>query len=193
MTGPRPSFDTTHAIRFDLARGAVQASKHDERLLLVPSSALDDLILSASAEAVDALARSMGAAIGRRAAARLAADGAGDGSPAAVRASVDDVVTQIAGEAALAGVGSFSLERWGRAMVAVLENSPLPAVFLPPLVAAALESAAGRAVACMLLERDERVARVLVASESAVARVRDRMADGAGWSEAIAALHGGRS
>ena len=48
MNGHRPSFDSTHAVRFDLAQGAVRAAHHEERLLLVPSSVLDDLILSAS-------------------------------------------------------------------------------------------------------------------------------------------------
>lgn len=184
MNGHRPSFDSTHAVRFDLAQGAVRAAHHEERLLLVPSSVLDDLILSASAETVDALARSMGAAIGRRAAARIGADTDG---------SVGSFVAQLAGEAAISGVGSWSLERWGRAMVVVVEHSPLPTALLAPLVASALEAAAGRAVWCTLLVRDERAARVLVASENGVARVKAAIASGTSWGEALTMLHGGRS
>jgi hypothetical protein len=189
MNGQRHSFDSTHAIRFDLASGAVRAANHDERLLLVPSSALDDLILSASAETVDAFGRSLGSVIGRRAAARL-----GSGGADVVRAaSVESVVAQLAGEAAVAGVGVLALERWGRAMVVLVEDSPLPAPLLAPVVASALEAAAGRPVSCTLLARDGRSARVLVGSEGAVARVREAIAAGKSWGEAIVMLHGGRS
>jgi hypothetical protein len=184
MNGQRPSFDSTRAVRFDLAQGAVRAAHHDERLLLVPSSALDDLILSASPEAVDALARSMGSAIGRRAAARIGAEAA---------TSVASFVEQLAGEAALSGVGSLSFERWGRAMVVVVEHSPLPTALLAPLVSSALEAAAGRPVWSTLLVRDERSARLVVASESGVARVRAAMAGGTSWGQALTMLHGGHS
>jgi hypothetical protein len=184
MTTSTPSFDSTHAVRFDLARGSVRAGTHEERLLLVPSSAFDDLILSASPEAVDVLGRSVGRAIGRRVAARI------EPGPGA---SAEAFVTQLAGEGAIAGVGSLSLERWGRAMVVVLEHSPLPTAFLCPLVAAAIEAASGRAVWCTLLVRDAAAARVLVASESAAARVRDWIGSGMPGGDALTKLHGGRA
>jgi hypothetical protein len=184
MTIQGPSFDSTRAVRFDLAHGTVRAANHEERLVLVPSSALDDLILSASPEAVDALARSIGAAIGRRALARIGSESA---------PSVEAFVTQVAGEAAVAGVGALSVERWGRAMVVLLEHSPLPTALLSSAVAAALEAASGRRVFCATLMRDETVARVLVASESGTARVREWMASGLAWGEALAKLHGGRA
>jgi len=189
MAGQHPSFDATRAIRFDLAAGAVRATNHDERLLLVPSSALDDLILSAPADTVDAFGRSLGAAIGRRAAARLGPEGA-DGARSA---AIESVITQLAGEAALAGVGVLAFERWGRAMVVLVEGSPLPAALLAPLVASAIEEVAGRAVACTLLARDARTARVLVGSDRAVARVRDAIAAGTSWGDAMVMLQGGRS
>jgi hypothetical protein len=184
MTSQGPSFDSTHAIRFDLAQGAVRAANHEERLVLVPSSALDDLILSASPEAVDALARSIGTAIGRRAAARI-------GSGASV--PVDAFLTQLAGEAAIAGIGALSVERWGRAMVVVVEHSPLPTALLCTTVASAIEGAAGRRVFCTMLARDEAVSRVLVASESAISRVREWIAAGVAWGDALTKLHGGRA
>jgi hypothetical protein len=184
MTPHTPSFDSTHAVRFDLALGSVRAGNHEERLLLVPSSALDDLILSASAEAVDGFARAIGAAIGRRVAARV-----GSGSDS----SVEAFVVQLAGECAIAGVGTVALERWGRAMVVVLEHSPLPTAFLCPVVAAAIEAAAGRSVSCMLLTRDNAAARVLVTSEGAAARAREWIASGLPWGEALTRLQGGRA
>src|SRR6185312_6690542 len=105
-----PSFNPSHAVRFDLPKGEVRAAGSDERLALVPLAALLDLALSAPAEAVEALARALGASIGRRAAVRIT-------EPRS--ASIDAFVTQLAGEAALAGIGTLAVERWGRALIVV--------------------------------------------------------------------------
>ena len=147
------SFNATQSVRFDLVHGAVRAGASDDRLLLVPLAALVDLADAAPPAAVEALGRALGAAIGRRAAARM-----GD----ATGTSLEGFVTQLAGEAALAGVGVLSIERWGRALVVVLEDSPLPGALVAALVGAALEAASGRKVATALLSHDARAARVLV-------------------------------
>jgi hypothetical protein len=177
-----PSFDPTHAVRFDLPHGAVRAGGDGgERVLLVPTSALDDLVLSASPEAVEGLGRALGSAIGRRAAMRM--------DPAT--AGIDAFVTQLAGEAALAGVGALSIERWGHALVVVVDDSPLSGALLAPLIAAAIEAASGRHVACALLSRDEKAARVLVGSDAGIVRIREWIAAGIPWGEALVKLHGG--
>jgi hypothetical protein len=177
------SFDATGAVEFDLSHGAVRAGSNREPVLLLPCSALDDLALSAPAEA-EALGRSLGAAIGKRAALRL-------GEPH--EASVEGFVAQLAGECALAGIGVVSIERWGRALVVVIEESPLAGPLLAPLVAAAIESALGKPVSSALLSRDARMARVLVASEGAVKQVQKATAAGTPWGEALTQLHAGRS
>jgi hypothetical protein len=177
-----PVFDPTHAVRFDLRHGSVSTGGEGERVLLVPSSALDDVVLSAPPEAVEALGRALGSSIGRRAAARM-------GDPGG--AAVDTFVTQLAGEAALAGVGALSIERWGHALVVVVADSPLVGTLLAPLVASAVEAASGRSVACALLSRDEQAARILVGSAGGVARVREWIAAGMPWGEALVKLHGG--
>jgi hypothetical protein len=174
------SFDPTHAVRFDLPRGSVRAGGEGDRVLLVPTAALDDVVLSAPPEAVEALGRALGAAIGRRAAARM-------GDPQS--APIDAFVTQLGGEAAISGVGLLSIERWGRALVVLVEDSPLVGTLLSPLVASALEAAVGRRVWCTLLSRDEHVARILVGSERAVGRVREWIASGHAWGEALFMLH----
>ena len=179
-----PSFDSTHAVRFDLARGSVRTRGDDDRVLLLPTAALDDLVLSASPEAVDALGRALGGAIGRRAAARL-------GDPQS--ATVEAFVAQLAGEAAIAGVGALGVERWGRALVVVVEDSPLVGTLLVSMVASALEAASGRRTWCTLLSRDDRVARILVGSERSIGRVREWIASGVAWSEALAKLQGGEA
>lgn len=166
------SFDPTHAVRFDLPNGSVRAGgESGERVLLVPTNALDDLVLSAPPEAVEALGRALGAAIGRRAALHVSVNDA----------PIDVFVTQLAGEAAIAGVGALSIERWGRALVVVVEDSPLVGTLLAPLVASAVEAASGRRVSCALLSRDEHAARVLLASDRGVAQVRKWIASGIPW------------
>ena len=179
-----PSFDPTHAVRFDLPQGRVHAGGDGERVLLVPTGAIDDLALSAPAEAVEALGRAIGTSIGRRAARRL-----GD----AQAASVEAFVTQLAGEFAVSGVGVLSVERWGRALVVVVAGSPLNGTLLAPLVAAAIEASSGRGVACTLLFRDEHMARLLIGGVAGVDRVREWVASGMVWAEALSRLQGGRS
>jgi hypothetical protein len=179
-----PSFDPVRAVRFDLPHGSVRTGGEGERVLLLPTAALDDILLSAPAEAVETLGRVLGAAIGRRAAARMV-------DPSAV--PIDAFVTHLAGEAAIVGIGALSVERWGRALVVVVADSPLIGTLLAPLVASAVEAASGRSVACTLLSRDEHAARILVASADGVGRVREWIASGMPWGEALVKLHGGRS
>src|SRR5580704_5073336 len=138
------TFDPTHAVRFDVPRGSVRAGTDDDRVLLVPTAALDEIARSAAPQTVEALGRALGAAIGRRAAARI-----GDGSAA----SAEEFVTQLAGEAAVAGVGVLGVERWGRALVVVIAESPLAGSLLSPLVASAVEAATGRRCWGTLLSR----------------------------------------
>jgi hypothetical protein len=178
------SFDPTRAVRFDLSQGSVKAGRDAEPVLLVPCAALEALVRSASAEAVEALGRAMGAAIGRGVVAALQ-------DPKS--ATMEVFLTHFAGEGALAGVGLLSIERWGRALVVVIERSPLPGALLAPLVAAAMETTFGRKVHCTLLSRDERAARVLVASERAIDRVRAALATGTPWAQALGMLHGGKA
>jgi hypothetical protein len=178
------SFDPTRAVRFDLPRGSVRTGAEGDRVLLVPTSALEDIVLSAPTEAVEALGRALGSAIGRRAAARMA-------NPQA--AGIEEFVTHLAGEAAVAGIGVLSVERWGRALVVVVEDSPLVGTLLGLLVSSAIEAASGRRAWTTLLSRDERAARILVASERAVGRVREWIASGVAWGESLAKLHGGGS
>jgi hypothetical protein len=175
-------FDPTHAVRFDLPSGSVRAGGAGEgdRVLLVPAAALDGIVLSAPPEAVEALGRALGAAVGRRAAARMSD---------AEAASIEAFVAQLAGEAAVAGVGVLSVERWGRALVVVVEDSPLVGTLLGPFVASAIEAASGRRVWSTLLSRDERVARLFVGGERAVGRVRESIAAGHAWGAVLVKLH----
>ena len=177
-----PSFDAAHSIQFDLGRGSVRSGREEDCVVLVPAKALAHIVAAAPPAAVDALARALGDAIGRRARARL---------DDAATASVEAVVTQLAGEAALAGIGSLSVERWGRAVVVRIDGTPMPAPLLAPLVASALEATFGRQIWCVLLSGGGDDARVLVASEGGVERVRAWLASGVPWGDALSRLQGG--
>ncbi|MDP9033376.1 MAG: hypothetical protein M3O50_01095 [Myxococcota bacterium] len=175
------SFDPTHAVRFDLPHGTVRAAGEDEALLLIPAAALNGLARSAVPEAVEALGLKMGSALGRRVALRMI-DPHG--------ASVEEFVTELAGQAALCGLGALSIERWGRALVVTLEQSPLDGAIIGPLVAAAIEAAAGTRVWCAVLSVDDRASRIFVGSHSGVTRVREWLASGLAWGAVVARLHG---
>src|SRR5689334_22347123 len=115
---PDLRFDPSQALTFDLAHGLVHLEGAPSRLL-VPADGLLVLARAAGPAAVATFGRSLGDAMGRRVASRLAeAEG--------VRAAtVEVVVEHLGGELALIGLGSLGLERWGRALVMVVDQSPL--------------------------------------------------------------------
>ena len=175
-------FDPTHAVRFDLPRGSVTAGT-DERHVLLPCAALDDLVLIAGTEAACAVGRALGSSIGTRIAGRL-------GGPDALRGtSIERVVTDIARELAVTGLGAVSVERWGRALVVAVER---PAVadlpFLASIIEGVLVGASGAPVRCVSLGREGMVVRVLVASERAVGRARTMLDQGTAWGEVLSRL-----
>jgi hypothetical protein len=176
-----PSFKSAQAVRFDLPHGAVRAASGDDRFVLVPTAALVELARTAPAEAVATLGRGIGAGVGRRAAARIGETKA---------STLEEFITQLAGEAALAGVGVWSIERWGRALVVVVTEGPAGGPMLAAIVGSAVEAASGRTVSSTLLSSDDGVARVLIASDRAVDRVRQWIGSGVSWGDAIAKLHG---
>src|SRR5262245_38721231 len=114
---PDLRFDPSKAVTFDLSHGLVHLEGAPSRLL-VPSDALVLLAKAAGPEAAAMFGRSLGEAMGRRVASRLAATEGVSSTP------VEVVVDHLGGELALAGLGSLGLERWGRALVLVVDQSP---------------------------------------------------------------------
>jgi hypothetical protein len=178
-------FDPTHAVAFDLARGLVHVDGAPG-YAVVPGDALSALWSSAPEAARAAFASSVGHEIGRRTALRM-------GGAQAVRASsAETVLEQVGGEIALAGLGATSFERWGRALVVVLSGSPLGEsgdTLLETLFATAIGTATGAAVRAASLGREGGTSRFLLSGEAGVARVREMIARGAGWREAVVGLH----
>lgn len=179
---PGPAFDPSGAVRFDLKSGAASDAGGD-RLVLLPKAALEAI----GPEALGRLGGALGRACGARAAARL-------GGAAGVRAGqLEIVVSHLAGELALVGFGAVHIERWGRALVLVVENAVIASdAFVGSVLAAALEGATGTAVFVASLSdaagsRPEG-GRFFVGAEQTVNKVRAMLAQGTPWAEALGAI-----
>jgi hypothetical protein len=178
-----PSFDPTGALRFDLKSGSASDSR-GARLVLVPSDALESL-------GSDALA-AIGLQIGRACGARLAARLGGDGGVRA--AALEVAVSHLSGELALAGIGAVHIERWGRAMVAIVANpSVSDDAFIGGVLSGALSAASGREVSAAALGHEGQEARYFLGSAATAERVHELVASGKGYADVVAILQGGSS
>lgn len=179
-----PAFDPNGAVRFDLKNGAA-ADARGARLMVLPAAALED-IEQEHPEAVEAIGEALGRACGARVAARL-------GGESGVRnATLEIVVSHLAGELAVAGFGSLHLERWGRALVCVVTNPALAGdAFCGAVLAAAVGAAAGRTLAAAPLGRDGGALRFFLGSKATAERVRALVAEGKGYADAVSAVQGG--
>jgi len=177
------SFDPTGAVRFDLRSGSASDSR-GERLVLVPSAALDLLSSEALAKIGEHLGRECGASV----AARL-------GGESGVRASdVETVISHLAGELAIAGIGAVHVERWGRALLVVVSNASVnDDAFVGAVLAAAMSAASGRGVAAAALGRNAGEARYFLGSAATAERVRGLVGQGQSYAEVVASLQGGAS
>lgn len=175
-------FDPSRAVKFDLGRGVVQLDGSDGRVL-VPADTLLALCTSAGEEATRDFGRTLGSEIGRRAAGRL-------GSTA--EAGLEDVLEHLGGDLALGGFGSLGIERWGRALVMTVNDSPLGAAgdaLLAAVLEGAIQRALGRDASVVPLAREGEWARLLVVGDKAAAKVRGWLAEGVAWGDALARLH----
>lgn len=187
------SFDPNKAVTFDLPAGQVRlaAGTDNDAAVIVPAAALSAVATAAGETATRELGRAMGRMLGARVSNRLE-------SPARVRdASLDRVVAELATELAIVGLGTLSLERWGRALVVTVSDSPVEGAAGDTLLAAVVEgmlgAASGREVRTLPLARDGRMLRVLVANVASIERVIGWMNDGVSWGDAITRLHAPRT
>ncbi|HMJ14742.1 MAG TPA: hypothetical protein VK524_25195 [Polyangiaceae bacterium] len=179
-----PSFDPSHSVQFDLARGRVALDATDARLL-VPPLALLDLCQSAGQDAIRAFGRQIGVEVGRRVAQRL-----GSGLD---RLGVASFIEHLGGDLALIGLGSLAAERWGRALILMMSDSPLGQegdALLAAVLEGAIERALVRQANVLALQREAGQTRFLVVSVEAAAKVRGWLAGGQSWGEVLARLNG---
>lgn len=174
-------FNPSHSVAFHLDRGRIGLQGSGERLL-VPADAVLALCASAGPEGTADFGRRIGTEAGRRAAERL-----GD----VQGASVDSVVNHLGGDLALLGLGSLSLERWGKALVLSVSHSPFGPggdTLLAAVLTGALQRAFGRDTGVVRLVRDDAVVRFLVTSPRGAERVQRWLDEGVQWGEALARL-----
>jgi len=183
-----PPFDASKAVTFDLSRGQIQKDDADARLLISAPS-LMALCQAAGADAAAAFGRSAGDSIGAAILLRFERAGA-----SVKEASIEAIVEHLGGELAIAGFGALSLERWGRAMVLVVDRGPAGSEgdkLLAPLLAAAVSRATKVEVRCVRLARDGDRARFLVTGSKGAEKVREWLLAGIPWGEALVRLHPG--
>lgn len=178
---PGPAFDPTGAVRFDMKRGAASDAR-GERLVLLPAAALEGLERS-NPGAVAFLGLEVGRACGQRVAANL-------GGESGVRSStLENVITHLAGELALAGVGAVHLERWGKAMVLVVDHPGVSSdAFIGAALSGAIGNATGRDVSVAPLTREGATARFFVGSPQTVTKARSLLAQGQSWPDVLGVL-----
>jgi hypothetical protein len=194
-------YDPSKAVTFDLESGLIyldsaRSPSAAPPRVLIPADALCALCVAAGPAAAAAFGRELGAAMGRRVAGRLAAPHpatpADPGHAGVQAAPLEVMVDHLGAELALAGLGTLGIERWGRALVVVLDRSPLGPqanALLEAILEGAVEASAGRAAAAVLLARDAVRARLFIGSGAAADRVRAWLAQGVSWGEALVKLH----
>lgn len=177
--------DVSGSVRFDLPSGTVRLAD-DEAALVLPVAVLSQLVHAAPAAAREDVGRALGAHLGRGIVRRAG------GGRALLEGTAEQAVTWLAAELAVAGLGTCALERWGKALVVQVDDSPLAGApeFLACVVEGALAAATGRALSCAKLGGEGRV-RVLVSSAGAAARVRGWLEQGTNEGEALARLQSG--
>ncbi len=185
------SFDAARSVRFDLARGHVELSDGEPQVL-IPLSALSTLLAGACDGR--ALGRAVGVGAMGRVAMRLLPKGSAgyDAREAVRRASLETVVDVLGGELAILGLGSLRIERWGDALLFVLDPHELDERsddFVCGIFEGALSSTSDRDVSALVIDRSGTSLRVLAANPRAVAHAARLLKVGSFFTEIVSMLH----
>lgn len=185
-------FDASEAVTFDLAYGHIHLDGAPTRVM-VPAQSLVALCQAAGEEETATLGHAIGDAMGRRALHRISGDAA-DKKEAVRKAGLEKVVEHLAGELALLGYGALGAERWGRALVFVIDQSPLGEEgdgLLGEILQAAVHALVGHNGRMVRLHREGVRARFLLVSAAQINGVRERLQRGESWGSVLATLHQG--
>ena len=183
------AFNPSEAVTFDLAFGHVHLDGAPTRVM-VPADALVALCIAAGDAAAANMGHAIGEAMGRRVGVRLA-DGAASREGAVGASKLEDVVSHLAGELAITGIGALSVERWGKALVLVVDQSPLGQdgdLLLAEILQAAMAALTGGPIRVIRLHRDGVRARFLSVAPAVAEAVRQRIDKGQVWGSLLAAL-----
>lgn len=168
---------------FELDRGCVSFGADAQ--LLVPAESLIAICKAAGLTAAQTLGRSIGAAAGRRLAARLGQDQG---------AFFAEAVDALGAEIGWLGLGLLVGERWGRALVLRIDGGPLEMEpeaepLLTGIVAGAIEAWTGRVAHAAVIDRVAGRIRILVGGVRAVELARELVSGGADHYEVIRRIH----
>lgn len=176
---PDPKPKLAGAVRFDLPTGTVSGTG-GERMLLVPTKALDEAFRVGGAAAGTAVATLVGQACGERAATAFG------GAAAVVSASIESVATTLGAELSLAGLGVLEIERWGRALVLAVHHPVTEnALLVAAMCQGAMHAATGRELTCVALGSEGGVTRILVASKATADRAKAFVEKGESWRSIV--------
>ncbi|MCC6522974.1 MAG: hypothetical protein IT373_09960 [Polyangiaceae bacterium] len=184
------AYDPTEAVTFDLQYGHVHLDGAPTRVM-VPSDALVALCRAAPPAAAAAFGDAMGHAMGKRAAGRIAGDGK-DRLAAARGATLETVVTELAAEFALVGIGALGIERWGKVLVLIHDQSPLGEDgdgLIAEILQSAFSTIGGKAARIVRLQRVGVRARLAVLNAATADEARARLGRGESWGSVLADLH----
>ncbi|MCU0691122.1 MAG: hypothetical protein MUF54_06960 [Polyangiaceae bacterium] len=181
----RIPFDPSGAVTFDLSTGQVNLGQGPARVL-VPPQELTALCVAAGQDATRRFGRAMGAQIAERMKQRL-----GTAPDALAQVTIESFVEHLSGEFGLMGLGVVGIERWGRALVCVVDHPGLSPAFTASVLEGALDATSGRKVACAQLMTAGTRTRMVVTSEPMALRVAAWLAQGASWGEVLVKLHAG--
>ena len=180
-------FEAAHAVRFDINRGQVFSGPEWQRCL-VPVGALQSLLEGSGPEG----SRAFGAQLGGEAAVRIQSR---LGSTESL--SLRTVVDHIAGEIALFGLGSLTVERWGSALVFCHRECPLSragAVVLSAFVESLVQRLWSRDCrAVVLQESPESGLRLLVVGQATAGRVQGWQDERLGMGQILERLNQGQA
>ncbi len=180
-------FDASTAVTFDLPHGHVRLPD-ESRGVLIPVSAILEVCRPENAAVAATLAQAIGEVIGRAVKDQLA-----DLNETVRGAPLEAIVDYLDGCWAVAGLGRLRFERWGSALVVVVDDVPFGEVgdvMVGGLLEAALSEAADTEVRAVRLHREGARARFLVTGSAGAERVRGWLGEGVPWGEALVRVHG---
>lgn len=180
-------FDPALALKFDLGRGTLSQVGGGARVLL-PADVLARLLEGASEQVCRDVGQQLGTDLGRRVGLAM-----GDGDTAAP----ERVLEFLGGEMALMGLGSLGFERWGRALVFSVVDSPFGTnpssadSFMAAVFDGAMLRLYGKTTNSICLGRVGKRVRFLVSGQSAANRVQGWLDAGVHWGEILSRLQAG--
>jgi hypothetical protein len=181
-----PQFDPALALKLDFDQGHVTL-RGQGQCLVVPKDALLDLLHASGDEAARNFGQQLGAEIGRRLVDRF--------GPGIETASVETFVNHLGGELALLGLGALAVERWGRAMVVVIQGAPAGTTgtsLVSAVVTGALQRALSRDAMPIELMRSESTLRLLLVSKTVAHEVQNWLEQHIPWGSVLTRLNAPR-